>query len=488
MSFDIPFIERNRKTLFDEQLVSSREPIVQVMSRNGLRDDVLPVFQGTGAGVSVTDYKYTATSGTDAFGVASVNTVLKGSYKPGQALEAGGTFIFGTPTGACFQVFGFVTAEDIIGFARNGTDFGVVISTYNSTEIQTLTVTTGATAAETATVTINGIAYNINLTASSDTAITAAEIGEYFNQNPIPNYTVTANGDDVIALAAAPVPAGSFAFSSGTAVASWAQNRAGALPDYDGDFISASTFPDAPDWLSTLDVTKLNVGTIEIGYYGAKGIKFYIDNPATGEPEEVYFHEYLNANIDPIVLNPSLSVGWAVQNAGNTTSVSVQGASAGLFNHGKAILDESPQADDNEVTAAVSPTETNILSIRNRSVYGGTINAVDLFSIALTLANDSNKEALFVVRMNPDYDPAGPAPTWSYYDPVNSIAEICKDSVAIIGGSKVLSIQVSRLSATDFIDLSDKIGKLTARNTISFGVEPSAAGIMKAAINWKEDQ
>lgn len=477
------------KTLFNEIKTAKRVPVVQIKSHTGFRDDVQGIFQGVGSNADVVDYKYTASSGTDPFGISSINTFLKGSYKSGQAVECGGTFKFDNPTGACLQIFGFTTAEDLIAFAKLNDEFGVLVSTFNSTEIQTLTITTGASSAGDATITVNGVPYTVPLTASNDAATTASEIGSYFRNSPAPNYTVTANGVDVIALSGAPVPAGAFVFDAGVtgAGASWAQNRAGALPDYPSDFIPASEWPAAPVWLSELDTAKFNVGTIELGYYGAKGIRFSLDNPKTGAPEEVYFYEYLNKNDMPIVLNPSLSVGWAVQNLGNTTNVEVQGNSAAIFNHGDVFIDEPPRTARGEQTTVAGNIgqEVNILSIRNRSVYGGTINAVDIYSIVLSVRNESNKDGLIVIRKNPTYDRAV---RWDYKDQVNSVAEISTDFAIITDGEDQFSLDVLKEAVSGLVELERFIGKLTPRNVISIGWVPSAAGAIKASFNWKEDQ
>ena len=474
------------KTAFNEIVTAERSPITQIMSRNGLRKDVLTTFAGVGASATVTNYKYTVTSGTSPFGFAAINSILKGSYKPGQELFGGQSFVFDAPKEGTLQVAGFITGEDIVGFAYLGTQFGLVVASHLSTEIQELAITSGASGTGNASITINGQVYVVPLVAGSIDS-TTAQIEAYFRANPVQNYTITANGGLVTALSGAPVVAGAFAFSSAVAAGAWTQIREGQQPDYASAFIPVEEWDNPPDW--DIQPNTGNVGSITLGFYGYKGFVFSLDNPRTGKPEFCHYFGGLNRTADTVVLNPSLSIGWAVQNIGSTEGVTLQGASAAIFNQGKIVFDEPPNSDDNTITTTTTNVNNgqtvNILSIRNRSTYNDTINAVDLYSIVMAAKNESNKDAVFVVIEDPDF--AAPV-VWEYLDETNSIAELCKTNVVVTGGRRLFSLPVTKSQSSAPINLRDTIGKLTPRHTMTFAIIPKAAGEAGVTVNWKEDQ
>lgn len=472
----------NQRTAFGEDIVAQKTPIVQLMGRNGIRDDVITTFSGAGASATTEDYQYKLESGATPNGVASVISVLKGSYKAGQGLEAELSAVFSDGAVNSVQLAGFISSEDSYSFGFLGDVFGIHRIVYGSTEIQTLTVTAGASGNESASVTINNTVYSIPLTSGSDID-TASEIGDYFRTNPIPNWTVTSNGSKVIALSAVPVPSGSFSFSSATAVASWFQDRAGDFADFASHFVPISSWGNPPTW--GLDPTKGNVYKIVLPYLGYDGPLFYIKNPVTGSFELVHYIKYLNTSTVPHCSNPSFSVGWAIQNFGNTTNLIVKGASAAIFNQGKILIDEPNRALSN--TNLCTSAEQHVLSIRNRSVLANSINANDIYSMVGFFGNNDNREVIFRLRINADFDQPL---DWSYIDEQSSIAETAINAGVIVsGGREIGDILVERQSASGSVPLIDMISKLTPRQTLTVSAFALSGGgdEMTASINFKED-
>ncbi len=473
-------------TAFGDLKAEMMSPVTQISAEYGLLNQVLTVVDtGASGTTSVVDNKFTCQSGAAANGLAAILSFRLLTYRPGQGAVARLTAVFSPGVANSRQLAGLITAENSFSFGYIGEDFGVIHTHDGESEYQELTITTPAAGAENATITVDGIGYTVPLTAGT-VQHNAYEIANSLTSQ-VPNYDFSSNNDQVLAQAVLNGPASSFAFSSGTAVAAWVQITAGLTPVTD--------FVARVDWSeetllsgdSPLDPEKGNVYQIQFQYLGFGAIKFYVEDPETGDFILVHIIKYANTETTPSVTNPSFRIGWVARNTGNTTNLTISGSSAAGFIEGESKISTPPRADDND-QLAVGITLTNVLAFRNRFNFSGKRNRAELLPMILSLSTQSNKSAFFEIIANPTF---GGDLDFSYIDKDNSIMEVAKDSVIVSGGRLVGGLTVVAGSSEDvsfnirdwhtFAASPGQIFSIAAR------VSATPAADMQATATWVED-
>lgn len=469
------------KTAFGELAIAETTPEVQVSAVNGLRDDVQQVFAGTGAGVSVVDNNYVLTTGTDATGFSSLLTRRPATYRNGQGLLARLTALF--PSGGVtnnIQVAGMINSEDAWGFGYIGATFGIIRGSNGVNELQELTVAGGAAGSETATITVNGTAYSVPLTSGSADH-NAYEIAESLSTQ-VPGYSFSSNDVVVVALSAAPVPAGSFAFNSASAVATWSQISAGTTPAYELIPEASWDFPLG----FTLDPSKGNIYQVKLRYLGYGGADFYVFDPDKADFVLVHRYKYSNANTIPSVTDPSFRIGWATQNLGSTVNTTVAGASALGGVEGKKIFDERGRTVFNEISG-LGTTRQHLLTLRNRLVMADSINRTNIYPRLLVLSAAHNKTVIFHVDLGATF--LGDL-IFDYIDEINSSAEYALDiaPTALADGREILTVPV-RGTTPVVLDMTKLLDILLSRESVSISVATSSGtgAEADASISWIED-
>lgn len=476
-------------TAFGDLKAEKMTPIIQVSAEYGLTSQMFTVV-GAGGTATVVDNKFTAQSGTATDGIGAVLSRRLLTYRPGQGALARFTALFDTGVPQTRQLAGLITAENSFVFGCVGEDFGVIHTHDGESEYQELTITTPAGGSENATVTVNGTGYTVPLT-SGTVQHNAFEVAESLTSQ-VPNYDFSSNNDQVLAQAVLSDPAGSFAFSSATAIATWVQITAGVLPITDltpqADW-SEDTFL---DWRSEIDDSQFdpkkgNVYAVQVQYLGFGGIKFYIEDPNTADFILVHIIKYANTSTLPVVTNPSFRIGWVARNVGNTTNLTVSGASAAGFIEGDYAVNVPPRADDHD-QLSVGTTLTNIITFRNRLNFGGKRNRAELLPLILSVSTQANKSAFFQIIANPTF---GGDMDFNYVDKAGSLMESAKGSVAITGGQLVGGATVVAGSSVPlefntrdwhkFASLPGTIFSIAAR------VSSGSAADMQATATWVDD-
>jgi hypothetical protein len=463
-------------TAFGELSVAEPTPISQMAANYGIPSKSITFAFGT-ASVTAEDSLFIVDSGAAADQVGTVLTKRHMQYRPGQGAMARFTALYDVPATGNLQLAGFITATDSYAFGYEDTTFGIMHEHDGVTEIQELLVTTPAGGSENATVTIDGSGYTVPLTVGT-VQHNAFEISTSLNTQ-VEGYVFSSNNDQVIASAIDALPQGSFAFTSATAIAAWTQGAAGALPVR--DFIPQSTWN--ADTFTDLDQTKGNVFQIKMQYLGFGAIDFSIENPETGKFELAHRIEYSNQNTLPSIRNPTLRAGWLSRNTTNNTSVVIKGASVGIFNEGDLRVTEDPRGSSNS-QLSVGLAQTNILTIRNRSVFGNIRNRAEAIPLSISAFTSGTKGAILELRKNAtitgDLD-------YQYIDKDNSISEIAFDAGTVSDGELLSAVSVG--SASFPIDLTDFGIRLFPNETltISMAVTQTPAADMTAAIVGVED-
>lgn len=476
-----PAGSENAKTGHGELATESLTPVVQVSASHGLLNSVLSVIDNGGSGTaSVVGNMFTCDSGTAANGISSIATTRHISCRAGQGMLARFSCVYDTPISGNIQAAGLLTAEDTLTFNYINTNFGISYGHDGKDELQELTLTVAA-GSETATVTIDGIGYSVILSGLGTVQEDAFEIAESLTAQ-VPNYDFSSNNDQVVAQSVIPATQSAFSYSSaGTSVGSFVQLVAGqaAIQDF---------FPQSAwnkNTMPSLDTSKGNEYQIQSECAGFGTINFFILDGLTGSYTLVHALSFSNVGVTPSISNPTFRLGWASVNIGATTSVRVQGASAGAFIEGIIVSDSSPRSSENE-QLAVTTSLTNILSVRNRISFGGKVNRADILPRLISAASQTNKAAFFKIIINPVF--ASPV-IFNYIDKDNSISEVATDNALVSGGTEIGSIIVTNAGTIIRAFDADQVTPVPPGSILCLAAQMSsgAASDCQGSTSWQED-
>lgn len=394
----------------------SLTPIFQTDAVYGVNSgQVLAVSSGTG----------TATASNSAFAVATGTTALSQGvllgrkrlrYRPGQGVIGRFTALYTTPVTYSYQIAGFGHAEDGVYFGyREATGngysgvtpaFGILYINRALREVRTLTVTTGATGAANVVITLNSVAFNIAVTASSNIQRTVWEI----SQGTYAGWDAYAAGATVVFVSkSANAKSGTYSFdANGTgSAATFAQTRAGTAGTE--TFIPQSTWNgDKLDGTGasgvTLDPTKGNVYQILIQYLGFGSISFQIEvcPSGTNNADFVTVHTIRNPNTltSSTFGNPSFPFTMAAYSAGSTTNLTVKSASFAGFIEGGKNLHGNRFTYFNQLTTVGASNFQALFTILNTRYYAGQTNQAVINLLSVTGALKHTSPCIFYLIKN----------------------------------------------------------------------------------------
>ena len=467
------------RSAFGDIKVENTVPVIQMTGVYGLTDKQ-EVFTSLSGTALVADGMFVCTSGTDTDSFGSISSRRQAKYRSGQGMLARFTALFDTPQIDSHQIAGLLNTTDQVGFGYLGTDFGIVYNHGGHSEVQEITLSAAATGSENATVTIDGTGYTVALTAGT-VQHNAFEIANSLNSQ-VPLWDFSSNDDQVVVRGLrARVYSGAFTFSSGTAAGTFSQVGVGVAP--------IETIIKQADWninvRENLDPSKGNVYQVQFQYLGFGAFFFSIENPETGEYEIVHIIEYSNANLIPNLGNPTFHVGWSATNEGNTTSLTVKGGSASMFNEGPIVPSEAPRTVSNIQLTVATGVLTNILTLRNRLVFNGKRNSIETAPFIVTVFTDSSKGALVQIVKNAV--PSGDL-NFTYVNKDQSTSEIATDAVVVTGGTPTVSFVASVLGTK--VDLNE-LGLFLFQGesfTVSAQIISGSSASVTATVTSVEDQ
>lgn len=469
------------KSAFNELSVVEVTPIVQYMAVYGFSTDKEVVISDGDGTATIKDRQYNVSTGTGVSSGAAILSARRLTYKPGQGIVLRFTSVFENPLVGTLTTGGLISSTDRIGFGYNvDGEFGIEYSHDGITELQTLTITTGAAGSETANVTIDGIGYSVPLTAGT-ASHNAYEIAVSL-KTQVPLFQFTSNGDTVVVKSDLSKITLSFNFSSATAAGSWVQDSVGT--PLISDFIIQA------DWngnalLPKFKPSKGNVYQISMQYLGYGAIRFYIEDPKTGAFLLVHTIQYANKNTKPSVINPTFSCGVFAFNVTGTVGVSeVRMASCFGGLEGKAFQTEPSRAID--VEATVTTVNRSVLTLRNRLVFGDIANRAEIKPLILSIGTDANKP--IIVEVSKDVIPTGDV-IYDYVDVDNSIMEFSPVQNNITNGRLIHSFVITAGGAQTF-DLTELRSLVYPNEVITISAQLAAGGstaAILASMTWQED-
>ncbi len=475
---DLTSIQAIPTTAFGEMSVAENTPVIQMLTQYGQMGSVETINVGGTSGVGSS--KFFAQSGSSANNIGSVISSRALVYKPGQGAKGRFTAKFDTPKAGNEQDAGLLGFSDTLTLGYNGLDFGIWHRFHAEPEVQALTINGAASGAENATVTIDGTGYTVALT-NVTAAQNAYEIMVSLNSQ-IQVWDFDCAGAIVTAVQnLVSETIGSFAFSSSTATASWAQSQAAIeWSEANGNI----NFIKEDDWNGdtsfSIAKTKLTPFEVSFEYLGGGGIDIKAENPSTARFEVIHTIQFAGTSDNTSFRNPSFRIGWASENKANDTVVRVEGASAAGFVEGKKV-NVSPSRAQSFNQASVSTTPTNVITLRCKVEFGMLRNLAEVMIAITGASSDSTKPVDVELIKN-----AIPSTPLSFvdFDSSESVVQVATNSTAMTGGTVIAAGEPGSL------DL-DKLNQvLIPGETLSIVMNTTsgAASSMKASVIWIEDQ
>jgi hypothetical protein len=377
-------------TVFGEVSVAQDTPIFQSDFVYGLNNQqTLSVTSGSGTGTASNGLA-TLTTGTTIYSYSVLESRKRLRYRPGQGVKVKFTALYSNPVANSYQGVGCGTAENGLYFGYGNTSdlsdtrFGILYVRGGIREIKTLTVTAGASSSGNVTVTLNGTAFNVAVTNSSNIQRTTWEIA----QGTFTGWDAYPKGATVVFVRkSAGVTAGTQSFSAGAtgSTATITQTRAGvastdtfiAQEDWNVDRCDGSKTKENPSGFS-INPQKINIYRFKIGYLGAHDIicqiKMTPPNANNSIWQTVHVIKYANLNTQVSFTNASFPFNAFAYSAGSTTDLSVKvGSFAGVIEGKKYLI--GPRATYvNALTTVGASNYQALFTILNPRVYGNVSN------------------------------------------------------------------------------------------------------------------
>jgi hypothetical protein len=416
---------------FGEAVTTHKTPVVQISNKYQIDPanvDELEVFEATGGSADNNGNLFRCQTGTSVGGYGVVRSLNTLNYKAGQGIEAQFTARFTTGIALSLQFGGMFSLTETLAFGYDGADFSVLHSYGGIAEVQLLTVT--ATGAGTTTVTLDNDAVGITTTAG-----TVQTVAEELRAGLAGDGTVGAKWrfeqiDDKVYCISKSVGNKTGTMSvTGASTVSIAEQTAGA--DKTDAHVAQASWNVTTTPFSGFDPTQLNVYRIQFGYLGAANIDYFIYNPNTGTYVLVHRIKWANANSVTHLGSPNMKVGWTAASLGASgTNLTVEGASAELAIQGDEILRNDTHALEAN-KASITTTLTNVLTVKNRVVFGDRFNLGKLKPLRLSVDNDHTKGLVVEIFKNPT---VSGTTNFQLVDEFNSVASYDSAGATVTNG------------------------------------------------------
>ena len=428
-------------------------PYINVSSIQGLEERIFETFNnGTGSYADEVDNapgrEMKVATGTDVGGYGVVRSKKVLSYKSGVGSMGRFTARFSTPVANSIQRVGFQNIGNELAFGYNGTQFGILLRTGGRPELRKMTITTPANNNQTLTITLNGTAYNVNVTNK-----TAEENAYEITQGTFTGWRAY-NIDNNVYFEAEAVDAKSGTYSvtsTGGFVGTFSQVAAGkSVVDtwyYQSNWNHDKLLTSDDSFI--LDHTKGNVFEIKFQYLGYGSLKFYVENPSTGSFVLVHDIHYANENTTPSLDLPNFKIGALAASLGSTTNVEVHCASLAAF-HENALLFPTKIHSQIGSVSGITTTLKNVLAIKKTTLANNRLNINDIKVNTITAASEATKPVVFEVRLNPTFSQDV---TWEANDLDTPIVTTSSGGT-VSGGELLYTVALSK-SSNIFIDTND---------------------------------
>lgn len=235
--------------------------------------------------------------------------------------------------------------------------------------------------------------------------------------------------------------------------------------------------------LPVLDWTKGNVFEIKFQWLGFGAITFSIEDNDRGIFTPVHVIEYANANTLTSVDNPSFPLYAGVTNTTNTSNIILRsGCLAGYIEGNYRSVGPIFSKANNLLSPTT--TYTNILTIRNKSIFKTYTNRKLARILELSIDSDGGKNGTFRLVLNAT---VGGTPSWTDIDANASSIEWDVSGTTVTGGRILKTVRCAKLESKD-IDISNLYLEIYPGDTLTLAYSTDA-GTNKSAggsITWRE--
>lgn len=236
--------------------------------------------------------------------------------------------------------------------------------------------------------------------------------------------------------------------------------------------------------LQQIDFTNINVYQIQFQYLGAGAIIFSIEDPNRGSFINVHTIQYANSNTIVSLNNPILPCSIYSSNGNTPTDCIVKCGSLAAFIEGSSgglgIL------NNQSTHKIIGTTHTNVLTIRNRSIFNGKTNKSIIFPQALNVAaNGFAKPVYITISLN---STLGGSPSYTNYNTDNSIVEYDTDGTTLSNSTIIESFYISKdgCDRIEFFHTPDFF--VDTGETLTIAASTTAAnGEFSISLTWLED-
>ena len=486
------------RSAFGEILVVNPTPIVQLDALYGIDTRSVTTYAvGTGAaaGTDAGKLVFQVQSGTSSTGDAHVLSKKYMKYRPGQGSLSRFTAAFTTGVANSTQIAGLTDSEVALAVGYDGADFGVLRASGGKVSIYKLTITTAPTGTQTATVTLNGVTKTVSLTAGTTTQC-ASQIAA----DGVDGYTgwLTEQVDNTVifrAINTGTTP-NTFSFSStgaGTlAVGSFAVIQSGVVQtehwtkqaDFNVDTLDGTGNAANPSGMD-LDSTKLNVYQISFRWLGVGIITYAIEDQITGEIIVFHREHYTNQHTIPHVQNPSFRIGYSVTNKGNTTNLTVIGASMMMAMEGMLNLTRPATSLATNRTSLAKDDLHHVLSIRNSYTFADKINTIGINLKGLSFGVQATDPVTLYVFQ----DATSQAIPLVFNDVANSITTQSNTVTTLnLAVDRPIAVYTVGVNGFDNLDVSNLLISEPPGSVLTFALtSPAAIARATVAAMWTED-
>jgi hypothetical protein len=237
-----------------------------------------------------------------------------------------------------------------------------------------------------------------------------------------------------------------------------------------------------------IDPTKLNVFYIDFQYLGAGAIRIYHESELSGDVDLVHTLLYSNLNTVPSTFNPNFFGTVYTDNGATSSDMIAKIASMAFFVEGKSILTElhQPQFSTGKVTKSGVTTETPILTIRNKSIYAGLENFIEVIleeQVSSIEAGSPNNLAEIRLKRNATL---GGTPSWVDINTTNSVVEMDTSATTVSGGEIDRDIPLAGKNDKSIDNIISLRFILAPGESITVTGESASSAVIKASLLWKE--
>lgn len=482
-AIDVNDISRYQRTSYNVlETITNHSYVTASPVYNLLPANFRTFTSGTGS-ATTENREFKVSTGTTIYGYGAIQSFRSLAFEYGQTGLCRFAARFPIPVPNSWQGCGLISITDELSFGYNGLEFGAWYRHGGEVEVRTLTLTVAAAGAETATVTYNGTSINISISALN-TATNAYTIATALNADGTfsAGYAAEQLGSTVVISS----------LSDGAKDSTWSYSSTGS---------SAGSFTRTTAGVTkTSDHTPLTEfnGSVPTGFDPKRGNQYSISYSAGYADIEYRIFDFnLNRYVlahtiqnlseaqVPTLNNPSMKCGLYVASVGSTTNIDAYCGFIAGVTQGEQDVTRNPRAFKS--TKNIATTLTNLMTIRNKRIYNGVPNQVEIEPLSLTVTNEANKALIVEVRAQATV--AGPTNFTNVGTNLVSEYDTTGTTVTEGSGTPLAAFTVAQSGGQIVIDLKELSIRIppTLRLVIAAKVISGAGGDVTASLVWRED-